>query len=105
LYSVIVTNYAGSVFSSNALVSVLVPERLTSAVMQPDGTFTFYAGDADGAPLLPGDLAGFTPQTSTNLLDWMPLTNALSFSNGLLFIRDAGASNYPARFYRVIESR
>jgi hypothetical protein len=105
VYSVIITNFAGSVISSNALVTVLSPQRLTGAAVQSDGTFTFYAGDADGAPLLPSDLAGFTPQTSTNLLDWIPLTNALTLSNGVLLIRDAGASNYPARFYRVVESR
>lgn len=104
VYSVSVTNFAGSVLSSNALVTVLSPQRLTGANMQTDGTFTFYAGDADGAPLLPSDLPGFTPQTSTNLFAWVPLTNALTLSNGVLFIRDAGASNYPARFYRVVES-
>lgn len=104
-YSVIITNFAGSVLSSNALVTVIVPERLTGAAMQPDGTFTFYAGDADGTPLLPSDLAGFIPQTSTNLLNWSPLTNALTLSNGLLFIRDTGATNYQGRFYRILESR
>jgi alpha-tubulin suppressor-like RCC1 family protein len=103
-YSVMITNFAGSVQSSNALVTVLVPARLTSAAFQPDGSFTFYAGDADGARLLPSDVAGFTPQTSTNLIDWTPLTNALTLSNGLLFIRDTSASNYPARFYRIVET-
>jgi alpha-tubulin suppressor-like RCC1 family protein len=105
VYSVSVTNFAGSVLSSNALVTVLVPQRLTGAAIQPDGAFTFYAGDADGALLLPSDLAGLIPQTSTNLRDWSPLTNSITLSNGVLFIRDAGASNYPARFYRVVESR
>jgi hypothetical protein len=105
VYSVSITNFAGSVLSSNALVSILVPQRLTGSAIQPDGAFSFYSGDADGSPLLHADLAGFIPQTSTNLRDWIPLTNSITLSNGVLFIRDAGASNYPARFYRVVESR
>jgi hypothetical protein len=59
--------------------------------------------DADGGLISPTDLANFEAQASTNLLDWGTLTNALSLTNGTLLLQDLDQTNYPARYYRIIE--
>ncbi|HEX4265646.1 MAG TPA: chitobiase/beta-hexosaminidase C-terminal domain-containing protein [Verrucomicrobiae bacterium] len=40
--------------------------------------------------------------TSTNLLDWTPLITNTATTN-LFYLTDPGASNYPRRFYRVLQ--
>ncbi len=40
-------------------------------------------------------------QASTNLVDWMPLTNFVG-TNATLYFRDAAATNYEQRFYRAV---
>jgi hypothetical protein len=92
-YSVVVTNLAGSVTSSNAFLTVIVPPTLALQLWA-------------GYPLL--DLSGmlssnFVVQYSTNLAggNWM---NLLSLSNlpasPYLFLDPAG-DGAPARFYRA----
>ena len=48
-------------------------------------------------------LPGFTYRidASTNLLNWVPVTNFLNPSEEVQFI-DSGASNFPQRFYRAV---
>jgi hypothetical protein len=41
-------------------------------------------------------------QTSTNLIDWTPLATNMATTN-LFYLTDPGASNYPRRFYRVLQ--
>jgi hypothetical protein len=52
---------------------------------------------------LPGDLPSFEAQVSTNLVNWMTLSNGLTLTNGLLLLRDPASTNSPSRFYRIIE--
>jgi hypothetical protein len=40
---------------------------------------------------------------SANLVDWIPMTNALRTTNGVLMLWDTGRSDYPARYYRLLE--
>jgi len=101
--SVAVTNAHGSTLSSNATLSVRAPQRLTLLPPSPAGSFDFQFGDADGSPLLPDDVAHFEVRASTNLVDWLTLTPELTLTNGVLLLRDLNRTNYPARFYRVIE--
>ncbi|MDB6110727.1 MAG: hypothetical protein JWR69_2477, partial [Pedosphaera sp.] len=103
LYSVVVTNVGGSAISSNAAVKVLVPQKFTSPLRLAGGRVMFLSGDADGGSLTSADLAGFTALVSTNLVDWTPLPNALSITNGLLLLQDVNQTNSPARFYRILE--
>ncbi|MDB6111436.1 MAG: hypothetical protein JWR69_3186, partial [Pedosphaera sp.] len=102
VYSVVASNPGGSTASSNALVSIRVPQQLRAS-LQPDGTFALTSTDADGAPLLSGDFGNFDPQVSSNLFDWTPLTNSLILTNGTLLLVVPDSTNYPSRFYRIIE--
>jgi hypothetical protein len=101
-YSVVASNPGGSSSSSNAIVLIRVPQRL-SGVKQPGGAFALTSGDADGNPLLPGDLGNFEWQASSNLFNWIPLTNNAVLTNGMLLLIDRQSTNYPRRFYRLIE--
>ncbi|MEI9866433.1 MAG: LamG-like jellyroll fold domain-containing protein [Limisphaerales bacterium] len=106
IYSVTVTNLSltnNFVISSNAVLKVLVPQLLGTPVILPDGSFQLISKDANGGALKPADLANFEAQTSTNLLDWMTLPDVLSFTNGTLLLQDNGQTNYPTRFYRLLE--
>jgi hypothetical protein len=53
--------------------------------------------------LFPEDLAGFEAQFSTNLVDWLVLSNSLSLTNGSLLLADPQAEGDRLRFYRILE--
>jgi Ig-like domain-containing protein/Regulator of Chromosome Condensation (RCC1) repeat protein/immunoglobulin I-set domain protein len=103
IYSVIVTNSAGSVTSSNLTLRVLVPQRLTTPTVLSDGSLLFLSNDRDGGLLGASDLANFRLQVSSNLTSWVELPNAISLTNGFLLIRDTNSADVPARFYRIVE--
>jgi uncharacterized repeat protein (TIGR03803 family) len=92
-YSVVVTNMAGSVTSSNALLTVLVPPTLG---------LQFSAG----YPLL--DLNGmlsnnFVVQYITNLAgtNWLNLLSLTNLPSSPYLFLDSGGVGQPARFYRA----
>ena len=90
--------------SSNAVLTVHVPQTIGLPLLQPDGTFTISSQDADHSVFSGGtDISGFQAQYSSNLVDWWPVLAPLSISNGMLQLNDTDATNSPARFYRVIE--
>ena len=102
-YAVRVANGGGSTLSSNATLTVHVPQQLTAPVLQPDGSFAFTSGDADGGRLEPADVTGLEAQASTNLVNWIALPGPFALTNGVLSVRDAEATNQPLRFYRMVE--
>ena len=82
---------------------MLVPERLSAPTLLPGDGLQLLFSDADGGALLTtNDLATFEVLASTNLTDWTPLTNVLSITNGSVLLQDS-RTNFPARFYRVVE--
>jgi hypothetical protein len=102
-YLVVVTNATASAQSSNAVVRVLVAERLSAPTLLPGGRLQLLFTDADGGALLTtNDLATFDVLASTNLSDWTVITNALTLTNGNILFEDS-TTNYPARFYKVRE--
>jgi hypothetical protein len=46
--------------------------------------------------------SNYVLQASTNLINWTPLVTNLATTN-LFYLMDAGASNSPYRFYRVLQ--
>jgi GH25 family lysozyme M1 (1,4-beta-N-acetylmuramidase) len=92
-YSVLVTNLAGSVVSSNALLSILTaaPAELLTVSWQPEALQLRISGD-------PG--AVYYVQSSTNLVDWTPLTN-ITVSAGAFDFIITGWTNDQHRFFRA----
>jgi alpha-tubulin suppressor-like RCC1 family protein len=103
VYNLRVSNAGSSVLSSNAILTVRSPQRLGKPIVLPDGTISFGSADVDGVALLPGDMAGFKIQASTNLIDWVTLTNQVTLTNGALRCNDPDCANIKQRFYRVVE--
>ena len=102
-YSVIVTNSQVGLQSSNAIVRVLVPERLANPVLLPGGQLQLTFSDADGGNLITSnDLPTFTVMVSTNLTNWSVLTNSLSITNGMVLLQDTW-TNSPERYYQISE--
>jgi hypothetical protein len=102
IYSAVASNGGGSTSSSNAIVVIRVPQLLKLG-QQPDGTFVLTSGDADGGLLSSTDITNLQPQASSNLFDWVPMTNSLILTNGTLLLTDPDATNHPSRYYRIIE--
>lgn len=91
-YSVVITNSAGTISSSNALLTVtpVLPVSLYSVTNLRDGRF-FFQGS--------GDPGAFAIEASTNLVDWSEVTNLFSGSGTFQFID--WLSNAPERYFRA----
>ena len=94
VYSVTVTNLAGSVTSSNAILSVYsstVP-ALSGLSFDADNNFSFTVAGVPGF--------NYAVQSSTNLVDWLPLlTNTSPFT-----FTDTNTAGFQQQFYRSIYS-
>lgn len=90
-YSLIVSNVAGSVVSSNALLTVTQINLAGPAYT--NGSLQFTISGAPGP--------GYTIQTSSNLTNWVTLSTLVN-SNGTFLFTDPVNTNNPQLFYRVI---
>ena len=92
IYSVTVTNLAGSVTSSNAILSVYssaVPV-LSGILFDANNNFSFTVAGVPGF--------NYAVQSSTNLIDWVPLlTNTSPFT-----FTDTNTASFQQQFYRSI---
>ena len=102
-YNVVITNIVGVTVSSNAMLIVHVPQLLSNPTWMPDGTLLLNANDFGGGAISTGELANFTAQASSNLVDWVTLPGALTVTNGAIQLHDVGATNAPMQFYRIVE--
>lgn len=101
-YRVTVTNSQGSVTSGEAVLRVLVPQRLGAPVYS-NAVFRFVFTDQDGSNLLSSDVSLFQVQFSTNAGAWHDLPGGLVFTNGQILLEDSPAIGVNRRFYRVLE--
>ncbi|HTB84409.1 MAG TPA: GH25 family lysozyme [Candidatus Sulfotelmatobacter sp.] len=91
-YSVIATNIAGSVTSTNAALALVSPDaaQFTSISLQGGALQVGFGGDPYWT---------YTVEVSTNLTDWSALTNMVS-TNGV-FNFTAAVTNAPQEFFRA----
>ena len=90
IYAVQMTNRYGSVTSSNAVLTIYEPAILNSVSFSEDKQIQFDLTGVSGLH--------YAVQTSTNLVDWVPLiTNTSPFS-----FTDTNLSGFQQRFYRTI---
>ncbi len=93
-YSVLVTNIAGSLASSNAVLSLIPPQpsQFQLVSLLQDGTLKLvFTGE-------PG--VAYTIEVSTNLADWDVFTNIVN-TNGTVEINAGQTAPYPQRFFRT----
>jgi len=93
-YSVIITNASGNVASAEALLSLMptLPLNFDSIGLLPDGQLHLVLSGASGFNV--------QLQTSTNLTDWMVLTN-LSNPSGVIQFTNAPTPGVLNEFYRA----
>lgn len=93
-YSVVVSNIAGALLSSNALLTILpaAAAEFIGMTPQPDSSLiATIAGDAG---------ATYYIQTSTNLVDWTALTN-VSMTAAQMQFNIGATTNEAQRFFRA----
>jgi hypothetical protein len=78
------------------------PAQLGLPALLSDGSLLFNVYATNGNILALNDPAALIFEASTDLVAWIPLTNALTLTNGAAQLRDPGATNSPARFYRLL---
>lgn len=103
-YSVIVSNAFGSVTSRVAELKVFVPvqHNLSGIQSGADGSLSLSLSGETSAPFAPYyDL--YPLETSTNLIDWVPLATVQRANAALTTLRfvDVDAPRYPQRYYRT----
>jgi hypothetical protein len=93
LYTVIISNEVEVIASDAAVLTVtqIVPVTLSSVSIAEEGGFHFSLSGEAGAT--------YTIETSTNLVDWLTLTNIVSVEGSIEFNDAAPAGS--ARFYRA----
>lgn len=92
-YAVVVSNSNGSVSSATVtLMVIVIPPQFDSAQGLPDGRFRLVLSGATNVT--------YAIEASTNLVNWVMLTNILN-STGMFEFTDADASGIPYRFYRA----
>ena len=91
-YSVTVANAAGATTSSNAFLAVLIRPVLSDLQRGADGIVTMnLSGNTNRSYFL---------DITTNPPNWSALTT-IAYTNGLMPLTDATATNVPLRFYRA----
>src|SRR5436309_4137607 len=74
--------------------AMATPTRLDAPAREADGSFRFFVSGEAGRD--------YTISASTNLLDWLPLTNLLAPDNVFPF-SDPTATGFPRQFYRAVQ--
>jgi hypothetical protein len=92
-YQLVATNGAGTNSSEDMTFTLLSPPTTTGFGQQMDGSFQLQFSGGAGL--------SYTLQTSTDLTNWMNLTNLPAGTNGLFIFNDATATNSTIRFYRL----
>jgi len=85
-----------------SFVPVVTPVRLGLPTLLPNGNLLFNVFTTNGNALTLNEAANVIFEASSNLIDWVTLTNALTLVNGAAQLHDPKATNSTVRFYRLL---
>ena len=88
--------------SEVSFVPAPMPVHLSLPTLLPNGTLQFSVSATNGSSVPLTNATGLVFEASSNLVDWIPLTNALTLTNGSAQLTDPDATNSAARFYRLV---
>jgi hypothetical protein len=95
-YALVVTNNYGSVTSSVAGLTVLIPPAISSVSISPGGGFNLSLSGTPGRT--------YVLEAATNLvapIRWYPVATNVLNTNGSWLFTDSSATNQPLQFYRL----
>jgi uncharacterized repeat protein (TIGR01451 family) len=106
-YYATVWNALGTNASRDMQLQVGGPVKMVQTKLATNGgsgtAFSTVVTDGYGGRLQPGDLSYFTVLTSSNLVDWAPLPNALTYTNGVFILQDPNPPTQPQQYYQLVE--
>ncbi|MBI5774146.1 MAG: immunoglobulin domain-containing protein, partial [Verrucomicrobia bacterium] len=104
-FDMVVTNAAGSATSSNAVLRVMVTQRVWLLSRLTDGRVRLFFGDTDGGSMVVAAPVDFSVETDEDLGagNWNVLARPFVLTNGWFMLEDPDAATNTRRFYRVIE--
>jgi hypothetical protein len=92
-FRLVTTNRWGIGAGGDLTFTSLVPFGVTGTIQQAGNIFQLQFSATAGA--------SYTIQASSNLVDWIILTNFVPVTTGTFQFNDLTATNYPQHFYRV----
>ena len=95
-FRAVAINPGGTAFGTDQTFTTLPLPRVLDVALQ---TAPATAGSLLRFNGTPG--YGYLMEASTNLVDWLALTNLVAGSDGLFEFLDISATNHPTRFYRL----
>ncbi len=102
-YTLKVLNPGGIGTSPPVTLIVIGKARFFELGFTDTGEFVAFAADETRLGYMPDDIAELRVQVSTNLINWDTLPIQLTFTNGTIRLCDTVTTNYPTRFYRLIQ--
>jgi hypothetical protein len=79
-----------------------VPAQLGVPMLLPNGSLLFSVYATNGSMLGLSNSSSVIFAASSNMIDWIPLTNGPTLTNGGALVNDPAVSNSPVRFYRLL---
>jgi len=95
-YWLVVTNAYGSITSSVATLTVVLPPSIVGIAANPDGSVTLSLAGSPGTSCI--------LESTTNLASptgWLPVTTNVFEPTGVWQFNDTGTADYPQRFFRL----
>lgn len=95
-YTLVITNAYGSITSSVAALTVILPPGLTGVAANPDGSVTLTLAGSPGF--------SYILESTTNFVSgsgWLPVATNVFDSTGVWQFNDISATTFPQRFYRL----
>ena len=103
IYNVTVHSASGSALSVDAILIVRGLHQLAPIEFLSPSSLRVSFGDRHGVALTPADLQRYRLESTTDFINWVPVSGAFQLMHGLIQVDITIAPNLPREFYRVVE--